>query len=326
MNQVILRPHLERAFFVVERVVTAVLYPLYVLRERLGGPHKVPILMYHQISQPLNGVKAAMECVSPERFKMQIRALLAAGYRVIPLASLARFLEESPPEGLQRCVVLTFDDGFRDQFVHAYPILRQHGLPATFFLIAGYIGRDMFFPHLSLDDSRIRQRHQPLSGWLPLSWDDVKEMARNGIAIGSHTLSHRSCGYIDPQEAKEEVQRSKEVLEQRLGVRIEFFAYPFGSQAYGDFDQRVQEMVRNGGYRGACTTVVGRNGHGMNPLTLRRIPVEEQDGPFRLRCKLVGAYDWVGTVKALWQRLVAREERVNVTSVHAETAIGENRT
>jgi len=323
---VILRRHLERAFFVVERVVTALLYPYYVLREHLGGPLKVPILMYHQVSQPLKGVKSCQDCVSPERFEIQMRTLLDAGYRVIPLASLVRLLEESPPEGLKRYVVLTFDDSFHDQFVNAYPTLRRYGLPATFFLIAGYIGKDVFSPHLSLDDAQIWQRHQSLSGWLPLSWDEVKEMAENGIEIGSHSVSHRSLGCLSPEEAGAEIQLSKEILEQRLGVRVALFAYPFGSQAYDDFNPRIAAMLRRAGYVAACTTVVGTNHGRVDQLALRRIPMEEGDGPFRVRCKLAGAYDWVGLVKHVWQRLVVREELVDVTSVHVKTAEGVNRT
>ena len=105
---------------------------------------------------------------------------------------------------------------------------------------------------------------------------------------------------------------------------VECFAYPFGSRAYGDFDPAIRELLRRAGYRGACTTVVGRNGPGADPLALRRLPVEEADGPFRLRCKLAGAYDWVGPVKSLWQRLVARQERVDAAAL-APTAGGGER-
>jgi peptidoglycan/xylan/chitin deacetylase (PgdA/CDA1 family) len=302
---------LEGLFFALERAVTALLYPWCALRERLGTSVRVPIFMYHQVSRPLKGVASCRDGVSPGRFERQIRAILDAGYRVIPLETLIRELRSGTPE-VRRCVVLTFDDGFRGQFVYAYPILRRHRLPATFFVIAGHVGEYAFFPHLAFDRSAGGRGGAPSPAWLPLSWDELREMARSGIDIGSHSLSHRSLGLLGAGEAAGEVRRSREILERGAGARVEFFAYPFGSRAYGDFDRGIRDVVRDAGYGGACTTVVGRTARGADPFALRRIPIEDSDGPFRIRCKLAGAYDWVGPVKSLWQRLVAREERVDV--------------
>ncbi len=305
---------LERLFIAVERVITACLYPFCLLRERLVGQTKVPILMYHQVGRPLEEAEFCRDCVSPERFATQMRAIVAAGYKVIPLASYVRDLDEGPPEAPGRCVALTFDDGYRDQFVSAYPVLRRHRLPATLFLVAGSIGGEIPLPHLSLEDADVPERGAT-AGWRPLSWEQVGRMAGDGLDVGSHALSHRSLGRLSLEEAEIEVRRSREILERRLGIRIDLFAYPFGSEAYGDFDGRIQAVLRAAGYRAACTTVIGRNGRGSDRLALRRIPMEERDGPFRVRCKLAGAYDWVGTVKAFWQRRVPREDRVDVPSI-----------
>jgi peptidoglycan/xylan/chitin deacetylase (PgdA/CDA1 family) len=305
-----LRHFFEGLFFMLERVITVLLYPCCLLRERFGRRVRIPILMYHQVSRIPDGMGSVPDCVSPERFERQMRTLSEAGHRVIPLAQLVRMVKEatdfkSVPRwraSMKRLVVLTFDDGLRGQFVNAYPILQQYGFPATFFLIAGHVGTDLYPPDLVLDRDR--------TGWLPLPWDEAKVLADNGMEIGSHSLSHRSLGCMEVREAEAEIRRSKEILERRLGVRVEFFAYPFGSQSYGDFDRGSEEILRRAGYRGACTTVIGRNDYNTNSFELRRIPVEEKDGPFRLRCKLIGAYDWVGWVKNFWQRLVPREEQV----------------
>ena len=135
------------------------------------------------------------------------------------------------------------------------------------------------------------------------------------MSIGSHSLSHRSLGRMDAQEADGEIRRSRQILEHKLGRRVDLFAYPFGSPAYGDFNEHIQGIVRKAGYLGACTTMVGTNRPGANPFALRRIPVDESDGPFRLRAKLVGAYDWVGWIKVRWQRLAAREDLVDVSPI-----------
>lgn len=300
------RARCERMFFAVERLVTALLYPYGLLRQRRGKRPTVPILMYHQVSRPVDGAPFG-DCVSPERFELQVRAILKAGYRVISLASLVRAMRQSPSPALARCVVITFDDGFRDQFRNAYPVLRRHGLPATFFLIAGYLGTDSLIPHLAPDGARA----DAPEAWLPLTWDQARAMVQHGMDIGSHTVSHRSLGCLPLEEARREVEQSREILEQHLGQPVKFFAYPFGSRAYGDFNPAIAGLLRQAGYDGACTTVVGANGRGVNAFALRRIPMEEADGAFRVRCKLVGAYDWVGMVKNAWQRLVSREDRVD---------------
>ena len=313
-----LRQILERLFFVVERAVTAILYPYCLLRERHST--RVPILMYHQVGHPLASMPEPQDCVTPERFERQLRALLDSGYQVISVGRLIQLLDDSP-HALRRCVALTFDDGFHGQFRNAYPILRRYGVPATFFLVAGSVGSHTVLPRLGLERGRMVEDDR-CAEWRPLSWEEARELAHNAVEIGSHGATHRSLGCMGRDEVTDEVRRSKEVLEARLGVRVEVFAYPFGSRAYGDFDPSIQAVLRDTGYRGACTTVVGRSDRHADRFALRRIPVEEDDGPFRIRCKVIGAFDWTGPVKELWQRLLPRKERVDLELVAAATPAG----
>jgi peptidoglycan/xylan/chitin deacetylase (PgdA/CDA1 family) len=315
-----LRQTLERLFSGVEHIVTAVLYPYCLLRERHRTRTQVPILMYHQVGRLPRSMPERPDCVTPERFERQLRALLDSGYQVISLGRLIQLLNESA-DPLRRCVVLTFDDGYYGQFRHAYPILRRYGVPGTFFLVAGSVGSHTVLPHLGLERGRMGEGDW-LAEWRPLSWEEAGELAHNAMEIGSHGASHRSLGRIRRDETTDEVRRSKEVLEARLGVRVEVFAYPFGSRAYGDFDPAIQAVLHDTGYRGACTTVVGRNDRDADRFALRRIPVEEGDGPFRIRAKVLGAFDWTGPVKELWQRFLPRKERVDLELVTAATPAG----
>ncbi|HVH31361.1 MAG TPA: polysaccharide deacetylase family protein, partial [bacterium] len=225
------RQLLERIFTAVAQVVTAVLYPYYLVRERQGWGGQIPILMYHQIGRPPGAARVSQDCVSPERFERQLRALLDSGYRVISLGQLLGLLN-GPIEARRRCVALTFDDGLRGQFRHAYPILKRYGVPATFFLVAGYVGMKTVPPHLGLEPGQFGDRAQ-LAEWCPLSWEEAGELARNRMEIGSHSVSHRSLGCLGRETAINEVRWSKKLLEARLGVAVEFFAYPFGSHGYG---------------------------------------------------------------------------------------------
>ncbi|HEX9428563.1 MAG TPA: polysaccharide deacetylase family protein [Candidatus Polarisedimenticolia bacterium] len=297
----------ERFLRILERAVTAALYPFYLLSERLGRG-RLAVLMYHQVGRPLEGVRGGDECVSPHTFETQIRTLLHAGYRATSLRSL---LGGRPGASsfIGRQFVVTFDDGYRGQFENALPVLRRYKIPATFFLVAGAVGTGRPLSHLCSDGE---ERHDGVpEEWRSLGWDQARRLAGEGMTIGSHSLSHRSLGRLEAAEIEDELRRSKAILERGAGARVELFAYPFGSGAYGDFDRGIQGILRRAGYLGACTTVVGRNDAGIDPYALRRIPMEEGDGPFRVRCKLVGAYDWVGPAKSLWQKLVPRRDRVD---------------
>lgn len=299
---------LSRIFFRMERAVTAALYPLCRLREAFSGTVRVPILMYHQVGPPVGG-PARTESMSPLSFERQMHAILDAGYRVVALHDLVRILDEGRVEDLRRSVVLTFDDGYRGQFVFACPVLQRLRLPSTFFVTTGLVGKPAFLPHLAIP--KAPGEATPPLAWLPLSWDEVIEMSRQGIDIGSHAVTHRSLGRLADREAELEAWTSKETIERRAGIRVELFAFPFGSAARGDFDRGLQETLRASGYRGACTRVIGRCGPDSDPLALPRIPMEEGDGPFRVRCKLAGAYDWIGPFVSLWQRLTERDERAD---------------
>lgn len=296
---------LSRLLIAIERTVTAALYPVCRLRELLSGSVRVPILMYHQVGPPVAGGPRRTDCVTPQRFERQMRAILDAGYRVVALHDLVQILRAGRLGDLRRSVVLTFDDGYRGQFVFACPVLQRMRLPATFFVTTGIVGKSAFLGHLAIP--REPAGASPPLAWLPLSWDEVKEMVRQGIDIGSHSVTHRSLGRLADQEAELEVWTSKETLERRAGIEVVLFAYPFGSESRGDFNRSLEETLRASGYRGACTRVIGRIGPASDALALPRIPMEEGDGPFRVRCKLAGAYDWVGPFVSLWQRLRERE-------------------
>jgi peptidoglycan/xylan/chitin deacetylase (PgdA/CDA1 family) len=310
----LVRAAIEAIFAVLERVVTTLIYPWCLLRQRATGPIRVPILTYHQVGPAVAGLTGGNDRVSPARFATQIEAIAGAGYRVVPLATLVDAIREGRIHELRRSVVLTFDDGYRGQFAFAYPVLRRKRLPATFFVVAGSLGSMAPLPHLAGGMPFSRLHAAPSPAWLPLSTDEVREMAAGGMCIGSHALTHRSLGCLRPSEKAFEARSSKAILEHESGATVDLFAYPFGSPAYDDLDAVAEEVLVATGYAAACTTVVGRAGAGSDQMALPRIPIDASDGPFRVRCKLAGAYDWVGPLKLLWQSKVPRLERVNAVS------------
>src|SRR5262249_43366446 len=148
-----------------------------------------------------------------------ICAMLASRFRVVPLGEVFRILRQGvamPP----RTVAITFDDSYRDN-LHAAGVLSEFGLPATFFIPAGFIGT-----------GRVFDWDQGLPALPNLPWDDVRTMAGMGFEIGSHSLTHANLGVALPEQARVEICQSKAVIEDRLGQGVRWFAYPFGGSQH----------------------------------------------------------------------------------------------
>ena len=249
------------------------------LRRAVPAPRgSLRIVYYHRIDDERH-----RSCVAPSAFAEQMRLLRSEGFRVLPLGAVAEHLEARRPFP-ERSVAITFDDGFADNHRNAFPVLSREGLPATIFLATGYVGGEEL--------PVIRDR----SGLRPLDWPQVDEMARHGIEMGAHTVSHPELPGLDDSSLRREIRDSKEAIEERIGRKVESFCYPRGR-----FDDRVEQEVAAAGFRLACTTLPGVVAPEAAPLRLRRTFIARDDGPRDFLHKLAGTWDalhaarqWVG--------------------------------
>jgi peptidoglycan/xylan/chitin deacetylase (PgdA/CDA1 family)/GT2 family glycosyltransferase len=236
------------------------------------------ILMYHAIG-------ASEEPASPyilpaHRFAAQMKWLRRLGYNPI---SLMEFLACQRERRLvpERSVVITFDDGYLDNQTNAFPVLRQFQIPATIFLVTGYIGQANAW------DEKTYLTGRPL-----LPWQAVTELMANGTQFGSHTCTHPDLTAIPPSQAEEEIALSRAELEVRLGEEINLFAYP-----YGEYNDAIAAMVRHAGYAGACTIDTGLNTLTTSPWSLCRTEIQGTDSMIRFVLAV-----WTGDAEALWWR------------------------
>ena len=288
-------------------------YPFYLFFDLFKRKEEARVLMYHKVSNLPPEEKVPYCNVPVDAFEAQMKYLAENKIEVLTLKGLGHWLRGERLPGSRKKVVLTFDDGFRDNYLYAYPILKKYRLPATFFVIVGYTGRQDFFEHLQWDAPALADRAAHPDHWLPMTWEMLNEMEQNGMSIGSHTCSHRSLSTLNRAETAEEVGHSKKILEERLQTEVSSFSYPFGSPIYGDFNPATEEALKKAGYAVACTTGWGANQMGDNPYTLKRIPIYDHDTLFDFKCKIDGASDWVEKFKSLWQRFVRREDKVDFT-------------
>lgn len=224
---------------------------------------RVPILMYHHVgyltaSDP--GIKydqlAADLTVSPQDFEAQVLYFKALGYNPVSLKQVY----ESLQNGLalpSKPIVFTFDDGYKDVFDYAIPILQKYGYTGTFAIATSLLGRPGY-----------------------AVWNDVVAAQNMGMEIVSHTENHLDLTnpiYSDA-DLYREIFDSKALLEQKLGIPVDFFVYP-----YGQSNQKVVDLVGQAGYKMALTTAFGTHVNKNSLLMTPRVRVHGQDGLDKLK-------------------------------------------
>lgn len=143
-------------------------------------------------------------------------------------------------------------------------------------------------------------------GFASLGWQQIREMRAGGIRFGAHSHSHRILSRLSEDEQKEEIARSKSILEDRLGEPIEFFAYPNGQRP--DFSLSTVRLVRMEGFRGACSTIWGTRNRVKDVFALKRVVVDHDDDLTSFSLKVMGAYDYLGIFHEMkpWRSFVCR--------------------
>jgi peptidoglycan/xylan/chitin deacetylase (PgdA/CDA1 family) len=211
-------------------------------------PLRIPILMYHRIDVVRPTLPAITQrlTVDPGRFAAQMEWLHAHGYHALTETQLYDALERGAPLP-RRPVVITFDDGYRDVLWKAAPVLKRLHMHATAFVITDRISAgDVSF----------------------LTWPLLKVLERQGVEIGSHTVSHLDLTTLSGAQLQHELVDSRATLEQRLGHPVRWFAYPAGR-----FDARVVAAARAAGYELAMTTQPGSLQDPAQPLELHRYEI-----------------------------------------------------
>jgi peptidoglycan/xylan/chitin deacetylase (PgdA/CDA1 family) len=222
----------------------------------IAGRARAVVLYYHRIGQ------TDVLTTSREEFHNQLRDFKNR-YECISLAELCHRLSEGR-RLRRRSITITFDDGYRDNFTEAAPLLKEADLTATFFVSTGFIDYDRDFPH--------DLRDQNPSGRFPkLMWDDLRQMEADGFEIGSHTVNHISLGCADSATIEQEVYDSLDALDRELGRRKRPFSFPWGK--HQDISAEAMDCVRRAGYYAAVSAYGGANTRGSSVFGIRRVDV-----------------------------------------------------
>lgn len=243
-----------------------------------GAERSLRVLMYHKVNDlPNNRMSMPVS-----RFDEQMAQLRELGYCVVDLdAVLAHYGRGEPlPEG---AVLITFDDGYRDNLLNGAPVLAKHGYPAVQFVPIAYVGDTQPLPHERY--LAAHGVHNPT-----VDWDEIRDLERYGVRIESHGISHKPLAELEIDEAAREIAISKLELERRLGRPVRAFSYVKGSEA--DYKPVHPSLVKQAGYDIAFTAVSGANSPRSDPLQLRRYNVEPYS-PRTFELVLAGACDLI---------------------------------
>jgi peptidoglycan/xylan/chitin deacetylase (PgdA/CDA1 family) len=278
----------------------------YALARRKLTKSQVAILGYHRVCPATDREShEAAEIVSPGSFREQIK-YLSKHFEILSLDQLTAIVRSASPLP-ERAAVITLDDGYKNNYEYAYPLLQEYDIPATIFVVTGNLDNEELFwwdrvayilkhttkRQLDLgqlgnyrlesegsrfhaiasiieklkrisDDKKnllvdklsriceVKIQHHLGRGVL-LSWEDVREMSRGGIAFGAHSVNHPILTNMPLERARDEIAESKRILERRLGKSVTHFSYP-----NGDYNTAIAELVASSGFTCAVSMGVGR--------------------------------------------------------------------
>jgi len=181
-----------------------------------------------------------------------MRFLRERKYNIVSLEELADLIKNKEKIPF-KTVAITFDDGYLDNYTHAYPVLKKYNIPAAIFVVINRVGK-----HLGNDDY--------------MSWQQIKELSVSGlVTIGSHSMNHPNLSEIDSEaELREEIFESKRILEKELNQEVKFFSYPFGGRSL-----EARRLVSLSGYKAALGTNFPKGSPGDDPYALKRLRISE---------------------------------------------------
>ncbi len=243
---------------------------------------RVVVLLFHSVSDTAPHASA-----TPLAFREQL-AWLQEACEVVPFE---RILDRANGDHSGRPVVaITFDDGYADNYEHAWPALVEYKLPATFFISTGLIDG-----WASVNQRFMRLQDAQATDVAGMSWSQIKEMHASGMTFGAHTVSHANLARLDDDTVRWEIGESKDRLDDQLSMATNCFAYPFGKPKH-HYTPRTVELVREAGFDIAAAV----NDRGLrsteDAFRIPRMSVN-QDDLATLQAKVAGRFDPLG----LWQ-------------------------
>ena len=246
----------------------------------------IPILCYHSVSDCIN---YEADSISISDFESHIK-FLKENYNVISLEKAFNFIENQKID-IENPVVITFDDGYIDNYHSAFPILKNFNAHATIFLVSNFINNKIKL----IDDKNFE----------PMSWEHIIEMDQSeNINFGAHSHNHPILSSLDDDAVIDEISLSKKIIEEKLQHPIKMFAYPNGQEA--DIPSAAINYINQNDFSLACSTLWKTNHKFSEKYILSRVMISGDDNLENLKSKVDGDYDfiyWIQKIKYLLSKV-----------------------
>lgn len=241
--------------------------PIFCQSQRSGN--ELVILTYHSVNSDHKF------SVKPDEFEKQIK-YLKENFDIISLRDIKLELRG------KKQLIITFDDGYEDNYTYAYPILKKYNATATVFIASDFIFNEL----------DITKGWGYYEGLKPLKVGQIKEMSNTGITFGSHSKTHRRLSGLSINELKKEIIDSKKEIKDKLGLSVFPFSYPFGQKK--DFNDNCVDILKENGYTLACSNMWGVNKlEKINKFCLKRIEINYLDSYKDFVDKINGKWDFI---------------------------------
>jgi len=259
----------------------------------------VPVFMYHHVSPH----KGDMVTVAPDVFEAQMRFLADAGYKTLSADEVLDYILGTS-EIHEKAVAVTFDDGYLDNYIYAFPVFKKYNIKATIFIVTDWVeaaslntvrsqgpapagfkqgsevrSDEIIVPSHTEGKSFVAssQAHKVI-----MNWDMIKDMQKSGLAgFYSHTMSHKKCAELSDEKLMMELKDSKRVMEQRLHKPCPYLCWPKGS-----FNESAVKIAREAGYEAVFTTQKGVIRTGSNRYCIERIGGKDSAGWFKNKVRI----------------------------------------
>jgi peptidoglycan/xylan/chitin deacetylase (PgdA/CDA1 family) len=244
-----------------------------IITDKLGkNRQRVPILMYHSVKNISSSFKMKSLYVTPKSFNLQMWLMHQLGYKGLSMQELRPYLTG---EKIGKVFGITFDDGYRDTFTNALPVLQKYNFSATCYIITNYIGKYNKWDEVHGIEKNPLMNKEEICSWVSA-----------GMSLGTHTDNHFDLTQLSPESLKSEVVSSIKILQNEFSCDIVDFCYPSGS-----YNSDVIREVKNCNYKTATTTNRGRNKIPANLLELTRVPVNYRTTIISFFAKVLTEYE-----------------------------------
>lgn len=240
--------------------------------------YEIPVVMYHRVIKDKSESGVHGIYVTTEQFEKHLKYLKENNYQTITFKDLTNNKYKQRFNKGNKFVILTFDDGYEDNYTYAYPLLKKYGFKSVIFLVS----------NLNYNKWDVDSKQNPEKQFDLMNFDMIKEMEEYGIEFGGHTKTHPKLSAIPLDKAATEILESKSILEKKLGHKLVSFAYP-----YGLLNDQVKDIVANSGYEFAVATDSGDICFSEDLFKIRRIGIFSTNSLFTFKRKVSGKYNFI---------------------------------